>query len=399
MSILSFINVNQGDCCILRPTESCKYSNKIFYIDLGDGMSCDITKYINSSDEVNIVLSHHHEDHIGGLRYFFNRIDDIKKIILPSCQNEIILIANAILNLKGINDANNCQELIDELKRIVYNHLVIKTLFFNKKNIFNFIFEGYNLCDHIECLNPPKPFEYNDIRDKDRYRYNNELDTIIYDVFNATFAHNIEEYFKSDTKEFDNKYNERITLDEIKMDNILKYQDIFISNDLPYHKNIVANFIKMNVRNFKEFNEKKNRMKFMKIYNKYKKYTHDFCIVLKAKFDGKTMLLTGDASKKVFYRLIDRNDNCLKSDYLKMPHHGSKDNIDKKIINAIDPRFAIISHKNGKFGKSKDTHPNSEVIELLEQNNITILLTNDVIKNGNLVRKKQKHCDCFVEIL
>lgn len=57
ISIFIFINVNQGDCCILRPT-GCHCNNEIFYIDLGDGISCYITKYINAVNPQFAIISH-----------------------------------------------------------------------------------------------------------------------------------------------------------------------------------------------------------------------------------------------------------------------------------------------------------------------------------------------------
>lgn len=92
------------------------------------------------------------------------------------------------------------------------------------------------------------------------------------------------------------------------------------------------------------------------------------------------MLLTGDASKKVFNRLI-REGKDISATYLKMPHHGSKHNMNKKILSEISPKVAIISHNNGHFGAAKDTHPNQEILELLYNEKIKILLTNDVKKD------------------
>ena len=104
---------------------------------------------------------------------------------------------------------------------------------------------------------------------------------------------------------------------------------------------------------------------------------------MKMCFPGqKSMLLTGDASKKVFKRLIRENPKSISAYYLKMPHHGSRHNMDEAILDSIKPRTAIISHNNGHFGKAKDSHPNQEVLDMLADRNIKLLITNDVIKNG-----------------
>lgn len=162
--------------------------------------------------------------------------------------------------------------------------------------------------------------------------------------------------------------------------------------------NYVLNFIMKNLVLFRRFNEKSTRTNLRNIYDDYVNCTHDVCMVLKTSFDNETMLLTGDASKKVFNRLI-REKKDITASYLKIPHHGSKYNMNKKILDIINPAVAIISHDNGHFGKARDTHPNTEILNLLLQKNIEILLTNDVVKGGVTVMRKNKHyMDSYVDI-
>lgn len=164
-------------------------------------------------------------------------------------------------------------------------------------------------------------------------------------------------------------------------------------------RNYVLNFIMHNREMFRNFNENSTRHNLKRIYEKYIKCTHDVCIVLKTTFKDETMLLTGDASKKVFNRLI-REGKDISATYLKMPHHGSKHNMNKKILNKINPRVAIISHDNGHFGTAKDTYPNQSILDLLEHENIKILITNDVEKGDLTIMKKRDHSqDSYVNIL
>ena len=73
--------------------------------------------------------------------------------------------------------------------------------------------------------------------------------------------------------------------------------------------------------------------------------------------------------------------------------------MDEAILDSIKPRTAIISHNNGHFGKAKDSHPNQEVLDMLADRSIKILITNDVVKNGIRVMKKELHKnDTLVEI-
>ena len=116
-------------------------------------------------------------------------------------------------------------------------------------------------------------------------------------------------------------------------------------------------------------------------------------------YSTKTFLLTGDASKKVFHRLM-REGLDITADYLKMPHHGSKQNITEEILDAIQPKVAIISHNNRRFGKAKDSLPNMEVLEMLGNKGIDVMLTNDVCKQNVRCMSKSSHLgDQFVEVL
>ena len=74
--------------------------------------------------------------------------------------------------------------------------------------------------------------------------------------------------------------------------------------------------------------------------------------------------------------------------------------MNEKILKKIKPKTAIISHDNGHFGKSKDTHPNQEVLNLLQKNKVKILITNDVIKSNKVIMKKHNHKkDSYVNIM
>lgn len=161
----------------------------------------------------------------------------------------------------------------------------------------------------------------------------------------------------------------------------------------------VLNYFLHNVQRFRAFNANPSRANMRKIYYSFIRTTHDACIVLKLNYESKTFLLTGDASKKVFSRLIKEGVD-ISTDYLKIPHHGSKNNINRTTLASIKPTAAIISHNNRRFGNARDSHPNYEVLNLLEQQGITIMLTNDVKKDRNVIMEKDDHLgNAFVEIL
>ena len=101
MADFEVLNVGQGDSILLRPSSGCRYGGETVFIDLGPGRY-DITENIDRNDRVHIFLTHHDNDHLGGMHFFAGKMDQVEEIIVPLYQNEITLIARAILNLKGI---------------------------------------------------------------------------------------------------------------------------------------------------------------------------------------------------------------------------------------------------------------------------------------------------------
>lgn len=87
------------------------------------------------------------------------------------------------------------------------------------------------------------------------------------------------------------------------------------------------------------------------------------------------ILFTGDITSNNLYQIIKKN-NLSKIQIIKIPHHGSKNGIDKKILSIIKPKLAVISvGKNNRYG-----HPTTEIINILKALNIKIKRT-DVDKD------------------
>lgn len=83
-------------------------------------------------------------------------------------------------------------------------------------------------------------------------------------------------------------------------------------------------------------------------------------IIAKMLYQDKSILFTGDAGFKQEQELINNNFN-LKSDILKIGHHGSKNSTSQKFLEQVVPEIAIIScAKNNKYG-----HPAPELLERL----------------------------------
>lgn len=393
MAKLEVLNVGQGDCMILRADKGCKFQNEAVLIDLGPG-SHNITKEIAHDEDVHIFITHHDSDHVGGMKFFFhNKLRQIKEITVPLYQNEITLIAEAILNLKGTNVSKDCGEFINALNEIVNNQIFLAELLRGGGcPRLSFAYDGKDFCNHIKCLNPPMMPE---IYEWWREAQEEALFEIIDELFNAEFANDLKLYLNYDLRE-------RYELEEPPFSTILLrgQGDQILGREIEdAKKSFVINFVMENISLLRGFNKKPTRKKMGKIHREFVESSHNVSMVLKATYSGISFLLTGDASKKVFRRLM-REGKDISADYLKIPHHGSKKNMQEDILDVINPQVAIISHKNGRFGKAKDTHPNKEVLSMLQRKKIKIMLTNDVEKEGiTIMRMKDHNRDPGVEIV
>ncbi len=65
--------------------------------------------------------------------------------------------------------------------------------------------------------------------------------------------------------------------------------------------------------------------------------------VLRIKAGDKQLLLTGDIKKEVESHLVTEYSESLKSDVVVVPHHGSKTSSTKAFVQAVAPRYALIS--------------------------------------------------------
>lgn len=97
-------------------------------------------------------------------------------------------------------------------------------------------------------------------------------------------------------------------------------------------------------------------------------------LVCKLNYKNCSMLFTGDIeaiAEKAILKRYSRNLNILKSDILKVAHHGSKTSSITEFIEEIKPQYAIIEvGEDNKFG-----HPSDSTIQNLEKANIRIYRT------------------------
>ena len=87
---------------------------------------------------------------------------------------------------------------------------------------------------------------------------------------------------------------------------------------------------------------------------------------------GGSMLLTGDLTKEGEQTIL-QTDIPLKSDVLKLGHHGSKTSSSVAFLEAVNPDIAIAS--NGR--KNRFRHPHKEVVNRLDSLKIPLLNTSE----------------------
>jgi competence protein ComEC len=95
-------------------------------------------------------------------------------------------------------------------------------------------------------------------------------------------------------------------------------------------------------------------------------------LVFKLNHKNNSVLFMGDATVETEKIILSTqiNDN-LKSDILKVGHHGSNTSTSEEFLDIVSPKFAILSYGEGnKYG-----HPHEEVVSHLEDRDINILET------------------------
>jgi competence protein ComEC len=96
-------------------------------------------------------------------------------------------------------------------------------------------------------------------------------------------------------------------------------------------------------------------------------------LVFGLNYQGHQVLFTGDMMMDLEKHLLDTSQEKLKSDILKVGHHGSSGSSLQEFLDVVKPAYAIISvGKDNKFG-----HPTQRVLKKLERVGAKILRTDE----------------------
>lgn len=120
-------------------------------------------------------------------------------------------------------------------------------------------------------------------------------------------------------------------------------------------------FLQANISNFHLTSHSTNSKAFL--FGESKRDPNDFSYVFLLETQGSRALFTGDATSYVLQMLLQQQN--LKTDILKIPHHGSKHGLNREFLELADPKVSVIS-----VGiKNSYGHPSREVTSLLEASN------------------------------
>jgi len=169
----------------------------------------------------------------------------------------------------------------------------------------------------------------------------------------------------------------------------------FITNDSPFisqtYKKLITKLKKNKVLILKKFQGNQINVindSFLFLWPKkdyFSSENNDYSHLLLFQENHFKALFTGDTSPKILNLIVKTNviDFIKNINLIKIPHHGSKNGLNKSFLSIINPKIAVISvGKNNPYG-----HPDKEVLHILKAKNIKIKRTD---KEGNILFKLSK---------
>lgn len=113
-------------------------------------------------------------------------------------------------------------------------------------------------------------------------------------------------------------------------------------------------------------------MKVIGPISKPKGNLNNYSTVLKVTFGNVNIIMTGDAEKDVEAEIL-KSGEVLEADILKIGHHGSDTSSSIAFLEAVNPKYALISAKVG----NKYKHPIKETMQNLQARNVTVYRTDE----------------------
>lgn len=120
---------------------------------------------------------------------------------------------------------------------------------------------------------------------------------------------------------------------------------------------------------------------------------NDDSLVLRLHYGNRNILLPGDAEKEAERGILaDNRPETLRSDVLKVGHHGGKNSTTQEFLRAVEPKIGIISvGEANAYG-----HPSPELLERLEGSGVRVLRTDRDGAVHMMTDGQQWEVRCFV---
>jgi competence protein ComEC len=99
---------------------------------------------------------------------------------------------------------------------------------------------------------------------------------------------------------------------------------------------------------------------------------NDYSVVIELTYRDFDALLTGDIGPEVVDDVLGNNE-IAPVEYLKVPHHGSKNGLTQNLLDLTNPQVAVIS----VGAKNAYGHPHPEVLGMLTVDGVEILRTDE----------------------
>lgn len=100
---------------------------------------------------------------------------------------------------------------------------------------------------------------------------------------------------------------------------------------------------------------------------------HNGMLVMRLSYASTSVLFTGDAEENVEQYLVKYDPQSLKSDVLKVGHHGSKTSTSEEFLSLVKPDAAIMSlSADNKYG-----HPHKETLDVLDKFGVKVYRTDE----------------------
>lgn len=104
---------------------------------------------------------------------------------------------------------------------------------------------------------------------------------------------------------------------------------------------------------------------------------NDYSLVVRVEFKNKSFIFMADAETLTEDEIMEGNFN-IKSDVIKIGHHGSGTSTSDQFLDAVSPKYAIIS-----VGANYEIkHPRLKIMQRLQDRNITVYRTDE---NGSII--------------